>query len=179
MSDLSSRARNLRTLALLAALFLLPLVLAFFTYYGTAWRPAGRVNHGQLFTPARPLPAVALPRIDFEHAGASEPSALRGKWSLVYVGDGDCTPECREALYVMRQTRLALGNDMARLERVFLVTGNCCARSFLAREHAGLIVLDARAPAAQPLGGAILTTIRGGLGPARPGARGRRRGKSP
>src|SRR5439155_971356 len=38
------RARNLRTLAGLAALFLLPLVMAFFTYYCTGWRPAGHVN---------------------------------------------------------------------------------------------------------------------------------------
>ena len=34
------RARNLLTLAALAALFLLPLAVAFFTYYGTAWRRA-------------------------------------------------------------------------------------------------------------------------------------------
>ena len=42
------RARNLRTLALLAALFVVPLALAFFTYYGTSWRPLARVNHGEL-----------------------------------------------------------------------------------------------------------------------------------
>jgi len=154
------RARNLRTLALLAALFLLPVVIAFLTYYGTAWRPAGRVNHGHLFTPARPLPAVALPRIAVDSSGAndadtgaapSETRALRGKWSLVYAGDGACDTACRQALYVARQTRLALGTDMSRLERVFLVTGDCCARSFLAREHPDLAVLDASGPAAQPL----------------------------
>src|SRR5690606_29467173 len=38
-SDL--RARNLRTIGLLAALFLLPLVASFWLYYGTGWRPAG------------------------------------------------------------------------------------------------------------------------------------------
>src|SRR4029077_17268071 len=50
------RARNLRTLAGLAALFLLPLVMPLFTYYGTGWRPAQRGDHGGLITPARPLP---------------------------------------------------------------------------------------------------------------------------
>src|SRR4029077_13871916 len=59
----SLRARNLRTLAALAGVFLLPLLLAFFTYYGTAWRPAGRVNHGTLLSPPRPLPAVPLTRV--------------------------------------------------------------------------------------------------------------------
>ncbi len=33
------RLRNLRLLGLLAGLFLLPLALAFWVYYGTEWRP--------------------------------------------------------------------------------------------------------------------------------------------
>ncbi len=150
------RARNLRTLAALAALFLLPLALAFFTYYGTAWRPGAHVNHGQLISPARPLPAVALPRISLDGtppaaAPAAVASAFRKRWSLVYIGGGDCAASCRQALYVMRQTRLALNNDMTRVERVFLVRGGCCDLPFLAREHAGLEVLDASTPQAQPL----------------------------
>jgi cytochrome oxidase Cu insertion factor (SCO1/SenC/PrrC family) len=147
------RARNLRTLALLAALFLLPLVTAFFTYYGTGWRPAGRVNHGRLITPLRPLPAIALPRVRLDAAAGAAAAgvAWRGRWSLVYVGDGGCDAACREALYVMRQSRLLLNNDMTRVQRVFLVTAGCCARELLAREHAGLVVLDAAGPAAQPL----------------------------
>jgi len=44
-------------LATLAGLFLLPLLLAFYMYYATDWRPVKRVNHGTLITPARPLPA--------------------------------------------------------------------------------------------------------------------------
>ena len=151
------RARNLRTLGLLAALFLLPLVLAFCTYYGTAWRPAGHVNHGTLISPPRQLPAVALPRVRPGGTGAAaddaaSPTALRGKWSLVYVGPGRCDAACRNALYLMRQTRLALNNDMTRVARVFLVSDACCADEFLAREHPGLMVLDAQGA----LGAALL-----------------------
>ena len=51
----------------------------------------------------------------------------------------------------MRQTRLALNNDMARVERVFLVVSACCDRDFLAREHPGLEVLDASAAQAGTL----------------------------
>jgi hypothetical protein len=150
------RARNLRTLAALAGLFLLPLAIAFVTYYGTDWRPSAHVNHGRLLSPARPLPAVALPRIDLESQAAAEmpdvtPSPFRKRWSLVYVGAGDCDAACRQALYVMRQTRVALNSDMTRVQRVFLVSRACCDRAFLAREHAGLLVLDAGAPAAEPL----------------------------
>jgi hypothetical protein len=146
------RARNLRTLGALAALFLVPLVLAFVMYYGSPWRPAGRVNHGVLITPPRPLPQVPLPRVSLAAKSDAAPATeLRGKWSLVYVGGGGCDGECRGALYVMRQTRLALNNDMTRVQRVFLVSGECCAAEFLAREHPGLIVLDAGGPAGAPL----------------------------
>jgi hypothetical protein len=139
------RARNLRMLAILAALFLLPLLLAFYMYYATDWRPVKRVNHGTLITPARPLPAVHLPRINMSDSDPSPPDSqqFRSRWSIVYIGAGNCDEPCRQALYVMRQTRLSLNNDMSRLERVFLATGNCCARAFLAREHPGLVVLDA------------------------------------
>ncbi len=139
------RERNLRTLAGLAALFLLPLVMAFFTYYGSLWRPARRVNHGVLITPARPLPPIRLPLPG--GAAAAHGAPFRGTWSLAYVGNGACDSACRRALYVMRQTRLALNNDMTRLQRVFLASGGCCARELLGPEQAGLEILDAAGPA--------------------------------
>ncbi|MDE2262374.1 MAG: hypothetical protein KGL45_07630 [Gammaproteobacteria bacterium] len=142
------RSRNLRMLGALAALFFMPLLASFWLYYGTSWRPGGHVNHGELIQPPRPLPDVALPLIS-----APDSTPFRGKWTLVYVGDGGCDASCRNTLYVMRQTRLALGTDMTRLARVFLVTANCCAKDYLAREHAGMTVADASGAAgAQLLG---------------------------
>jgi len=136
------RARNLRTVALLAALFLIPLALAFLMYYGQAWRPAGSTNHGELILPARALPRVSAvyPANTFTHA-----------WSLVYIGDGACDAACQNALFLMRQTRLTLNNDMTRVQRVFLATGSAPAEAFLAREHAGLIVINAAGDAAPRL----------------------------
>jgi cytochrome oxidase Cu insertion factor (SCO1/SenC/PrrC family) len=143
------RARNLRLLALLGCLFLLPLALAFWVYYGTDWRPVRTVNHGELITPARPLPAVQLqPAIETDVPPAE---LFHRKWSLVYVGDGQCDDTCRKSLYVMRQTRLSLNNEMGRVERVFLTTANCCAQDYLAHEHPGLQVFDASSIAAQSL----------------------------
>jgi hypothetical protein len=141
------RNRNLRTLALLAGLFLLPLLFAFFTYYGTDWRPARHVNHGALIEPPRSLPPVTLPKVLRGEAA----TPLHGSWALVYVGSGSCDASCRAALYLMRQTRLALNTDMTRVTRVFLVSGECCASEFLAREHPGLTVLDASAESAAAL----------------------------
>jgi hypothetical protein len=140
------RERNLRTVAALAALFFLPLALAFYAYYGTGWRPPGRVNHGALITPPRPLPALVLPRTAPGH-GPAVAETFRGSWTLIYVGDGKCDEDCRRALLVMRQSRLGLGNDMTRVGRVWLVTGSCCPPE----ADPGLVVLDASGPAAGAL----------------------------
>jgi hypothetical protein len=150
------RYRNLRMLAALAALFFMPLLASYWLYYGVGWRPAGRINHGELIQPPRPLPRPELPRVAVggDTAGelpGTDPALFRGAWSLVYIGDGSCDASCRGTLYVMRQTRLALGTDQTRLARVFLVTANCCARDYLSHEHAGMTVLDATGSAAGPL----------------------------
>jgi hypothetical protein len=143
------RARNLRLVAMLGTLFLLPLALAFWVYYGTDWRPLRTVNHGELITPVRPLPAIQLqPAIATDAAPAE---LFQHKWSLVYVGDGQCDAACRESLYVMRQTRLSLNSEMGRVERVFLATAHCCARDFLTHEYPGVRVLDASGAAAVPV----------------------------
>jgi hypothetical protein len=147
------RARNLRLLALLGGLFLLPLAVAFWMYYGTGWRPLAMVNHGQLISPVRPLPAAHLqPAV----VTAAAPADLfHHKWSLVYIGNGQCDDACKNSLYVMRQTRLSLNSEMARVERVFLATANCCRQDFLAHEHPGLLVFDASNCAA----GTLLSTF--------------------
>ena len=144
------RARNLRTLALLAALFLVPLALAFFTYYGSSWRPSRTVNHGRLISPPQVLPSVSLPQV-LPAPAAAAPALFRAQWSLVYVGSGACDADCREGLFVMRAARLGLNNDMTRVAQVFLVTGDCCAREYLAHEHPGVRVLDAQGVAGAPL----------------------------
>ena|SRR5215472_6164879 len=154
------RARNLRMLGVLAGLFLLPLLLSFYMYYGTDWRPAKRVNHGTLISPVRSLPTVPLRQVKLTAPDVSTtppgfetapPELMRNKWSIVYIGAGNCDEPCRQALYVMRQTRLSLNNEMSRVERVFFTTGNCCMWEFLEHEHTGLVVVDATTPEAARL----------------------------
>lgn len=132
----SSPAPQRRTLLLLLALFGLPLAVSFFLYYATGWRPEGTSNHGELFSPV-----VVL---DGEGVGeAVEP--LKGKWSMLVVGDGTCDEDCRRALVFARQTRLSLNKEMDRVARVFLPTGGCCDRAYLDGEHPGLKVIDGMA----------------------------------
>jgi hypothetical protein len=127
------RARNLRTVALLGALFLIPLAASFCMYYGVSWRPAHRTNHGELILPARALPG-----------GAAALGAKTGApvWSLVYFNSGDCDDACSGALYVMRQTHLGLNSEMQRVQRV-LVSAHTTARPSQAPDLGGLRVVQA------------------------------------
>lgn len=128
------RKRNLRTVGALATLFVLPLALSFWMYYGGGWQPSGRTNYGELLQPVRQLPLARWPE---------SKAALTEKWSLVYLITGSCDEKCRNALVVMRQTRLSLNQDMQRVNRVLIGSRGCCDKTFLQREHAGLVVLDA------------------------------------
>lgn len=121
----------------LIGVFFAPLALAFLLYYGVGVRPPGSTNHGDLIHPPVPLPEVELPDATEQKLPAI---ILRGKWTLLFIGDGACDTRCREALTLMRQTRLALGDDMPRIQRMFLISGNCCDLTYLQSEHAGLLL---------------------------------------
>lgn len=141
--------RSRSQLWVLIAVFFAPLLVAFVLYYGLqGWRPVGSTNHGELVQPPLEVPEAALT----EPRGGEHPAdLLRGKWTLVYIGHGACDARCKEALTLMRQTRLALNDDMTRVQRLFLVTDGCCDDTYLEQEHAGLLVaaLDERARAVE------------------------------
>jgi hypothetical protein len=137
------RARGRRNLIIIAALFFAPVLIAFSLYYGKIWRPAGSASKGELIEPPRPLQFAGLRNAD---GSAADPKLLEGKWSLIYIGDGACDADCRTALVFGRQSRLALNNEMTRVQRVFLATGNCCDTQYFSAEQPGLIALDASAP---------------------------------
>lgn len=129
--------RSRKQIWILIGAFLAPLALAFLLYYGLGIRPHGTTNKGDLIHPPLTLPEVELPGMADQTLA---PNALRGKWSMIYIGDGACDARCREALTLMRQTRLALGDDLSRVQRVFLVSGHCCDQAYLDSEHAGLLL---------------------------------------
>jgi len=138
--------RQRRLLIGLALLFFAPLGLAFYMYYGHGtWHPGGRVNAGELVEPARPLPALALPLLG---SGATAPNFLKGKWTLLYVEQGNCRQLCQKRLYDTRQVRLALDRDMNRVQRVFIGADDCCDAQFLQQQHPDLITIRATAAAA-------------------------------
>ncbi len=127
----------------LALLFFGPLLAAWLLYFHSDWRPGEVSVHGDLIDPAVPLP---------ELAGPDGADPLRGHWSLLYVSPAACMDECREALYRMRQTDVALGRRGARVETVLLPATEMPDARFLDTEHPDLIVLPPDSPAAALLG---------------------------
>jgi cytochrome oxidase Cu insertion factor (SCO1/SenC/PrrC family) len=143
--------RQRRLLVALALLFFAPLAVTFYLYYGpVGWRPASRVNHGDLIDPPRPLPEVSLPTVGRGAAGQTKRDFLKGKWTLLYVGSGSCTAICRSDLYNTRQVRIALNRDMDRVQRVFIAAGDCCDVKFLDAQHPDLVTVRST-PDALPL----------------------------
>jgi hypothetical protein len=142
----ASDRRPRRQLIGLALLFFAPLGLAFYLYYGDGtWHPGGHVNAGELVEPARPLPSLALPRLD---AGSTDANFLKGKWTLLHIGLGPCDANCRTRLYDTRQVRLALDRNMQRVQRVFIADADCCDARFLREQHPDLIAIRAGAETA-------------------------------
>jgi hypothetical protein len=156
VSAVSSLRRQRLTLIGLALLFLAPLLLAFYAYYGLHWHPGKRVNHGELIEPPRPIPALSLPRVNADDAkagaagaAASASELFRGKWTLLYFGPGTCPATCRADLFNTRQVR-ALLRENDRVQRVFIAEGECCDLEFLHTQHPDLMTLRAT-DAAEPL----------------------------
>lgn len=107
-----------RTMLLIVALLTMPFAVAFGLYW-FEWRPATLGNHGELIQPPQALPESGLAHID----GRPLPtSALRGKWALVRVSQGACDSACQSDLQQMRQVQVALNKEMARLQRVLIVS---------------------------------------------------------
>ena len=146
MSD--ARPRGQRNVLLVASIFFVPVIVVFALYYGRLWSPSGTSAKGELIHPAHPLEVAGLRHSDGKPAGIE---TFQGKWSLIYIGDGACDEACRTALTYGRQTRIAVGKDMDRVQRVFLSTANCCNQDYLGREQQGLVVIDASSPDAQKL----------------------------
>lgn len=122
-------------LALMSLVFLGPLILAAWLYFsGSGLTPEGRTNHGALLEP--------IVSIDDALPGSAVIEHGDGRWLLVYANEGACGEECEFALYTLRQSRLMLGKEMDRLERVFLHGDTAPDTVFLAEQHAGLISIS-------------------------------------
>ena len=121
-------------LTLLALVFFGPLILATWLYFGGAGLgPAGRTNEGELLEPIIALPEVLPESPLLEH--------FDGQWSLIHVNTGPCVDACKRAIHTLRQSRLMLGSDMDRMNRVLLRVESAPDTVVFGEEYAGTIAL--------------------------------------
>lgn len=116
----SSTKRTRLTLVLIFALFAAPLAIAWVLNFSGDFTPGATTNHGILVQPVRPVQASAL--VDAQGMPL-EPAVFEHHWTLVYRLAGPCDEACHEALYVLRQVRLAQGKNIDRVQRLLLLDG--------------------------------------------------------
>jgi peroxiredoxin len=108
------------TLILLALAFLTPTLGAWLLYqYMSGQGTVGSAAHGQLLLPARTVPVLELT------APGGTPlstETLRGKWTMLYFAPNPCSADCTARLDDIRQIRLAAGEDMRRVQRLWVMT---------------------------------------------------------
>ena len=118
-SQIDSSAINARTrrgrlqMLLLLLACAAPVIASYFAYY--VIKPeGGKTNFGTLVYPAQ----------DFNPAWLDTP--LKGKWSLLIARPaGECQikdKQCIEALFLMRQTRIAMGRESKRVQLLWVNT---------------------------------------------------------
>ncbi len=130
-----------RTVLLLAAMCVLPMLAAYVVYLG--WRPEQGVNHGELLTTDRP-PSTQLTDLAGKSFSSNE---LQGKWLMVTIQPPACDEICQRKLYFMRQVRMAQGENVARIQRLWLLDGPGTPDARLLAEHPGLLVARSQNPA--------------------------------
>lgn len=149
MKDLKTKGRG--TLLLVATAFLGPFLLALFLYNSdSSLIPGGSTEHGILIIPPRELPELSL-AVNSDGSETTTPSLLRVKWSMLHIGPGECGDQCQVSLLQTRQVRRALGKEMGRIDRIFLITKGKPDEAALNRNHPGLIIVDLKLPGGQEL----------------------------
>jgi cytochrome oxidase Cu insertion factor (SCO1/SenC/PrrC family) len=130
-------------LLLLASLFLAPILASMLAYLS---HPEPTANYGELLLPPSAITSHSFGR---ENGGRFDFSQMSGRWILVASDSGACPAACVEKLTTMRQVRLALGRNAARVERVFVVD------DLAAPNRAALAAFEGLAVAITPAGMAL------------------------
>ena len=140
MNEVQGRGR--KQLLLLVAFFAAPIVIAIIAYNYTMDHGVGKTkNHGDLVVPARPLNDVELTNIENKPFRFSD---MKRTWIMVYIGKNTCNEDCQNAIYLIRQTRLAQQGEHKRIKRLYISTSGEPDQAFkeLLKEHPGLEVVS-------------------------------------
>ncbi|MDP2431598.1 MAG: hypothetical protein Q8O33_06170 [Pseudomonadota bacterium] len=96
------------------SLFAAPALAAWVVHQ--VWQQPAASIYGELLPPA-------TPRFVGMTDAAGQPAdlaALRGRWVLLTVVNGDCAADCRQQLHLARQVRIAQGREQARVAQALI-----------------------------------------------------------
>lgn len=103
----------------IAALFFLPLVLAWLMYTGTIeFRPHSTRNLGELVQPPLPVSWASV-RLDDAAAGRAE-EAFSGHWLILHAVPRPCLAACLSSVTDLRQIHRAAGRQQGRIRLALL-----------------------------------------------------------
>ena len=137
MAKIFKRNRDRLALLILFAIFMGPILVSWALLMGPKdFHPETTSNRGVLIEPVKHISAtntnIRSPSIEDDY--------FQGLWTLLYVQAGNCSHNCREALYKMRQSWKALNKDRVRVQRAYFSTRSMDidTLTFLKKEHPGL-----------------------------------------
>lgn len=143
MSESRSRQgkNNKIQLLLIFLIFFGPLVLAALYFnYSKQWLTM-TTNKGALLSPTIQL-------TDFHFTNSAKqivrPKVFNKRWTVLFVNNNECDTGCQQRLWIIRQVRLALGNDKLRVNRYYLNSAPTIATQlvkFIAKQHEGMGVV--------------------------------------
>jgi hypothetical protein len=124
----SDEHKSKSTLILMIAVFVLPVILAFFALKFD-WFNKAATNRGDLLQPV------------IEAQSLLSDSDIN--WHLLYVIPQECLIECENALYGIEQTYRATGKESDRVSLLFIATENSSSEALeKARSKTGAILLQ-------------------------------------
>jgi len=131
--------------AVLSAIFVIPVVIAWVLYLNINNFNFATTQHGEFIKPARALitAPLSLPLT----GGTLAPDFFKGRFTMVYMSTAFCNADCEEALYLTRQVRYATGQKIESVQRLYLVAGAPQDPAKILRLHPDLTVADMSGPA--------------------------------
>ena len=138
----NEKNKGRQQLILVILFFVAPIIIAIIMYnLVPEGGPSNTKNHGDLVVPARPLTDVVL---QTESGKDYKFSDMNKTWVMIYIGEADCNKVCAEALYKMRQSRLAQRGEHLRIKRLYISTSGKAKPSLkkVLKDHPGLEIVS-------------------------------------
>jgi len=115
--------RSNKTLLLVLAVCLAPVLLAVLAYYlpASKLRPDGANNYGTIIEPQRPVPDAASLGLTTLDGEPFDLKSLAGKWVLAAADLAQCGERCATKLFILRNSHASQGKNVERLRRVWFI----------------------------------------------------------